>query len=445
MRVRIDYHGMLPYFDCAACMETYPDSVDTRISCSKGHKFCVPCAHDYIKFCIKEYATGKIPIKCQMCKEEYNECDLYYHFREHVDTKKFEKRTKDAAFHIYFEDFFPDTQLSEKYLKASLDAGLINISSKNVPVECKKCLRTSKSKSCVPYFELFQPNFQSDVRKFYKDILIRDEVYLMRNYGKEGCDFFPYIKKRNFKTTKRYEKLLKEFKEIESPEKLDGKYDSVPYSIREAYKRSDLGLYMHCKRKEMGKKCGGHTCLRCLKEVTARELMDHDCEAESKDDGKMFRKIAEVLDSASFQTCPKCKTRGVKDLACTHITCNKCKAKWCYLCRKLKSDFKGNSFSTHNQWKTSKGQLKKGNFCPMYLRHLYGGSALNALTLFHLHKRMLAIDQFQKSLTPSELSDFKKTVKKHFRSLFNKRDLMKLLKVLSKKFPKDFKGFENQK
>ena len=43
--------------------------------------------------------------------------------------------------------------------------------------------------------------------------------------------------------------------------------------------------------------------------------------------------------------CPKCSQAGVKDDACTHITCKRCKATYCFWCGE---EIDGENLFTHN-------------------------------------------------------------------------------------------------
>ena len=40
----------------------------------------------------------------------------------------------------------------------------------------------------------------------------------------------------------------------------------------------------------------------------------------------------EAIDKGTIRRCPQCDVGGVKDDACTHMTCDNCHTQWCYLC-----------------------------------------------------------------------------------------------------------------
>jgi len=145
------------------------------------------------------------------------------------------------------------------------------------------------------------------------------------------------------------------------------------------------GLYFHCQAKG----CETVTCLRCLKMVPTNSVLRHDCDGELRS-LTVYKEIVNVLNDAASQECKKCKHLGIKDLACTHITCT-CGAKWCYLCGMLKPR---GGFGKHNQWKEN-GKKKVGH-CPMYLKDMYGGQPKFALKMFHMHKQLVAVTKYLK-------------------------------------------------
>jgi hypothetical protein len=105
---------------------------------------------------------------------------------------------------------------------------------------------------------------------------------------------------------------------------------------------------------------------------------------------KLYQKVLEVLATSASRACPNCGTSGMKDLSCTHITCDKCQKKFCYVCEVAESALEG-GFAVHNQWELD----AIANRCPMYLHLKWGNDGQNpaaALDSFHRELQTKAID-----------------------------------------------------
>lgn len=48
--------------------------------------------------------------------------------------------------------------------------------------------------------------------------------------------------------------------------------------------------------------------------------------------GDALRAFEDAIERGTSMSCPSCGLRGVKDEACTHMTCASCQTVWCYLC-----------------------------------------------------------------------------------------------------------------
>ena len=76
------------------------------------------------------------------------------------------------------------------------------------------------------------------------------------------------------------------------------------------------------------------------------------------------------LESGSKVSCPNCGLAGMKDDACTHMTCPTCSQLWCYFCGQKVEDCDKrengtNGIFDHNtDWNTNR------NRCPMYLTQI---------------------------------------------------------------------------
>lgn len=67
--------------------------------------------------------------------------------------------------------------------------------------------------------------------------------------------------------------------------------------------------------------------------------------------------------------CPGCGLSGLKDEACTHMTCDKCQTVWCYFCGldQVHADKEGgadNIYQHNRKWYSTEGR------CPMYLTEI---------------------------------------------------------------------------
>jgi hypothetical protein len=166
---------------------------------------------------------------------------------------------------------------------------------------------------------------------------------------------------------------------------------------------SESTKFFICKRQE----CPGAACIMCSKALKKENISDHCCSFDELEE--LYENVLKVLAKASSQSCPKCNFSGMKDLACTHITCPSCNTRWCYCCGK--SEAAVNGFSEHNKWDPKSSQDK----CPMYLPDKYGdlenpengkrmGDASKALKAFHLELQLAVIEKL-KSETSSDLWD----------------------------------------
>ena len=98
-------------------------------------------------------------------------------------------------------------------------------------------------------------------------------------------------------------------------------------------------------------------------------------------------------------SCPGCGLFGMKDEACTHMTCEKCQIEWCYFCKKTKQQLFGDrdaEFTEHNNnWPEDQ------TCCPTFLSWMYRRddrwpkSDKECLDFFH---RKLAISSLRKFL-----------------------------------------------
>jgi hypothetical protein len=129
--------------------------------------------------------------------------------------------------------------------------------------------------------------------------------------------------------------------------------------------------------------CDGAYCLKCETFLKKPELPSHLCSVDPVD--KLYEKVIETLATSSTRTCPNCGTSGMKDLECTHITCDKCSHRFCYVCGVSESKLEG-GFEAHNQWDIH--QAEDVSRCPMYLHYKWGIPENPAAALESFHQEL---------------------------------------------------------
>eukprot|EP01084_Bolivina_argentea_P291539 501069_1 len=84
------------------------------------------------------------------------------------------------------------------------------------------------------------------------------------------------------------------------------------------------------------------------------------------------QKWDKALSDGNTRSCPECGISGMKNNACTHMTCVACQTEWCYVCGlplsklDIADDFEEKNIFGHNEeWKTN---IKR---CPMWLDDLH--------------------------------------------------------------------------
>jgi hypothetical protein len=136
--------------------------------------------------------------------------------------------------------------------------------------------------------------------------------------------------------------------------------------------------FVHCR----GEKCKKCSCIICKKEcpsfsdgfVTREDslgnqaaLEKHFMCAELKAPKLM---VEQAIEHGFKIPCPSCHVSGMKDNACTHMTCSNCSQVWCYFCGRKESDCNkedpaGSIYSHNEDW-----QDNIGTRCPMFLSSL---------------------------------------------------------------------------
>eukprot|EP00475_Leptophrys_vorax_P002897 TRINITY_DN11649_c0_g1_i2.p1 TRINITY_DN11649_c0_g1~~TRINITY_DN11649_c0_g1_i2.p1 ORF type:complete len:735 (-),score=139.40 TRINITY_DN11649_c0_g1_i2:2496-4478(-) len=145
--------------------------------------------------------------------------------------------------------------------------------------------------------------------------------------------------------------------------------------------------------------CDGAFCLKCESFLKKQVLSYHFCSTDPVE--KLYSRVVETLATGSSRSCPNCGTSGMKDLNCTHITCDKCSQRFCYVCGTAESKLEG-GFDGHNDWDIHNPQPNK---CPMYLHYKYGNGEdpAQALDSFHRELQISAIAKLKEEVKDDKL------------------------------------------
>lgn len=111
----------------------------------------------------------------------------------------------------------------------------------------------------------------------------------------------------------------------------------------------------HCKA------CYCLTCNECCNNASQREPHVLECPLL----GELKTAVEKVICDGGSQSCPACGLSGRKDGNCTHITCPKCRTRWCYVCALERNRAHGGEASHNSGWETDARR------CPMYLQYIH--------------------------------------------------------------------------
>jgi len=127
--------------------------------------------------------------------------------------------------------------------------------------------------------------------------------------------------------------------------------------------------------------CKKISCYHCKKNLRMRRFHNDELDAKDVEDHFECAALApakEIWDKAlqdgSAVPCPECGVAGMKNESCTHMTCPKCRAQFCYVCGlsfknldKARPPPSGvDNMLLHNEdWKTNSKR------CPMSLEEIY--------------------------------------------------------------------------
>lgn len=127
--------------------------------------------------------------------------------------------------------------------------------------------------------------------------------------------------------------------------------------------------------------------------------------------GALRDEVIDIINLGSQGTCPnvQCNFSAMKDEACTHIICTKCRLKWCYVCGLPEAKWDGGSHSHNSEWQTNKKR------CPMYLDFIHQVNGTwpsdpdEVLAHFHERKILKLLKDKFDSVDRQEIKDLLET------------------------------------
>ncbi|CAF2132590.1 unnamed protein product [Rotaria magnacalcarata] len=151
--------------------------------------------------------------------------------------------------------------------------------------------------------------------------------------------------------------------------------DHCPFCTNAVIRNINAAHIFYCDHPE----CGKVSCLICRKacpkfevdyatDELIAEMEKHFKCVELADDKRELDRYVELGQKVP---CPNCGLAGMKDDACTHMTCLKCSQLWCYFCGKKVEDCdrardSNNGIFDHNHnWNLGPKR------CPMYLTQIH--------------------------------------------------------------------------
>ena len=154
----------------------------------------------------------------------------------------------------------------------------------------------------------------------------------------------------------------------------DERLDSCPFCSFAVIRSKDDPKLFFCAHPD----CGKMSCLICRKacptitneycsDEVLLEMDKHFTCAVLAKDKEIFDRYLEL---GSKVPCPQCGLAGMKDDACTHMTCPTCSQLWCYFCGKKvedcdrKENGTGGIFDHNDNWPLNPKR------CPMYFTQI---------------------------------------------------------------------------
>ena len=154
----------------------------------------------------------------------------------------------------------------------------------------------------------------------------------------------------------------------------DERLDCCPFCTFAVIRGKHDSNLFYCEHPE----CRKTSCLICRKacpkidndycsDEIIEEMDKHFTCAALADDKQQFEHYLELGQKVP---CPNCGLAGMKDDACTHMTCPTCSQLWCYLCGKKVEDCDKSVNGTNGIFDHNHSWESNPKRCPMYLTQI---------------------------------------------------------------------------
>jgi len=147
-------------------------------------------------------------------------------------------------------------------------------------------------------------------------------------------------------------------------------------------------LFIHCMKPD----CQKVSCGLCYKECVPIDdeeeeedeavrlgMAEHfECAEKEHEWGQWRKEFEDALEQGIKFPCPECGHGGVKDDACTHMTCESCQTVWCYVCGLdtasddcSKAPKSGKHRASEDAYRHNVNWHVNEERCPMYLNEIH--------------------------------------------------------------------------
>jgi hypothetical protein len=174
----------------------------------------------------------------------------------------------------------------------------------------------------------------------------------------------------------------------------DERLDNCPFCSFAVIRSKHDTNFLYCEHPE----CGKISCLICRKALP-KILNDYGNDEEIAEMERHFKcteladdkhKFDQYLELGPKVPCPSCGLAGMKDDACTHMTCPTCAQLWCYFCGKKVEECNRTQNGTNGILDHNYHWEFNPNRCPMYLTQICDlddrwpeGDEEQCLVIFH--------------------------------------------------------------
>ncbi|CAF0987072.1 unnamed protein product [Rotaria sordida] len=195
----------------------------------------------------------------------------------------------------------------------------------------------------------------------------------------------------------------------------DERLDHCPFCSFAAIRNINASHIFHCQHEQ----CLKVSCLICRK-VCPKFQSDYGTDEELAEMDKHFKCaeladdkhiVDEYLESGQKIACPKCGLAGMKDDACTHMTCPTCAQLWCYFCGKKVEDCEKARDGTNGIFDHNHNWDCNPNRCPMYLTQVcdiddrWPDDEEQCLVMFHRNRSLRLLREVYEKLGKERIDE----------------------------------------